>query len=1619
MIEEILIKHIDNTAISDLIELRRKEYLQAPLRIVEDYNNENKNIDEYNGRQLLEMIQNANDESDTLKAKKVFIKVDENGLIIANNGNAFSLGGVESLMYSDLSPKTMEENKVGKKGLGFRSILNWSKEIYIASYDLHLKFSEQHAASFLQSVLEEKPEIKETLKRKTKKNIPISVLRCPYIETDPSKKKFANYDTVIELSLKDDETIYESIINQIEKDIVPEVLIFLNKLEEIEVETPESHFQFIKKENIEENQITITKIDFLDEDNNQEWTWNILEDIGQLEGKEETKNYELKIAYNPNESISYHKLFSYFRTDVDFPYPVIAHGSFELKSDRNNLVKEDENNFNSQLVKKLAKLLVDCALKLTESEVSNYNALKLLIPTSNQHSSLYSDPWNFDDLIKGYINETAIFPTISNEYISLKDKFKFYDIEIDHLIPEAYISDFSSLLKSTSDDVIIDYLTEEYLDLKYSESGFTEKLNKIIEEDNFTIDEKVEWIDVLSSYTLRFYASEKPTLPNLLINTEGEIIKTGKEEVILPPKEAIYKLPKELELQFIDKAFTERLKDQISGDIRDLSIRLRVFQVDEYSMTVVARKVISASHKLLDSANEKSPAIVSGMHKVLFHIYNGLDDEDKRFFFPNLPSPLLYSLNGDLKAANKLYFGENYDEGYLCKHLLKSIEEDVFVGSLEKNGLSDLKDEHQTSKLEKYLKWIGVADMPRRKIIENNSIPNKQEYINFIFDNLNFPYSLPEDSKTFETREEIGRSYAHQIDILSFDFFDEIIENASFEFLLAWFIKDREINRCIISDNEHDKSHFKLNFDGNRNLRKIGQNSIKSHILFSLKKASFIPVNDGKKAKPTECVSNSGNLSPLVHTPQINYEAEVFHAYNIKEDEIELLLNRLGVRESFKELSVQVMYRLLNEHHIHFKKNKSSASVLYNAIVDATMNLPKDFNWDFEERNEYLENGVVLSIVNGENEYVPIKEATYVLNPNHSQDLLAKLKVSKIRQRVGNTRIKELFGVQPMDHIEFRVIKPSLNKKLNDEFHQEFSQLKPLLFVYRQQKNLTEAQKKRELGSLKELKIEICYNADVKFDINTITQQLKLKDNEYVYEKETQTYYVQVNDKITSYKDLKQEYRFTETLSDIICGALTVTENRKDFMLIIGQDQSKWKEIMTREFPDFSEIEVEVMKNFEGALTSKQLFWRTILKCFKSEFNNVDLTDEKEIYKYFNNKILWDEFFDIYRGLNYYELSINTNYPFIKKLFNSLNINIKGFNKYSKNDLNFKDYYLNLFQGIHNSFSKKYKYILFLKGYSDSFVDKIEAFDTYDFEAIEIPNELNLDLNELYKKEFTEYIELSLFDVKDADLVDMEKVYKSSLKTFKKQLQDETIFDRELLLSLQYDNEFKNYIYFSKFPKLLEIYKARYLSEDAKRRTVSLSSTGEEIDINDDENLMAQIEANIEEVDLNIEFHTPERVEVNKNKGKGKNNGQSTNNLPSTGIPKSDIGFIGEKYAFELLKKTYDEVIWKSEYAIRAGFSGGKDGFGYDFECIKDNETRYIEVKASTTSNNIFHISKKEVKVGHKNTGTYDVLLISNLLSDNIKAQYLKNIFQYKESDTFFENSSFLVETDGYKIKFK
>jgi len=120
-------------------------YKSDESRIVSDYEKEQETFKEYNGRQVLELLQNADDE----QSNEVLIKINTKDQIldISNKGkncNPFSIDGIKSLMLSNFSPKKRDKNRkkyIGNKGLGFRSIVNWSEQITIYSNNLQIDFS--------------------------------------------------------------------------------------------------------------------------------------------------------------------------------------------------------------------------------------------------------------------------------------------------------------------------------------------------------------------------------------------------------------------------------------------------------------------------------------------------------------------------------------------------------------------------------------------------------------------------------------------------------------------------------------------------------------------------------------------------------------------------------------------------------------------------------------------------------------------------------------------------------------------------------------------------------------------------------------------------------------------------------------------------------------------------------------------------------------------------------------------------------------------------------------------------------------------------------------------------------------------------------------------------------------------------------------------------------------------------------------------------------------------------------------------------------------------------------------------------------------------------------------
>jgi len=755
--------------IESILEKRRKTYLDDSNIIIENYRNEIEKIEEYNGRQLLEMLQNADDEAVTEKEKTCYIKLSENQLIIANNGNKFSEGGIESLMYSNLSPKLLEQNKVGQKGLGFRSILSWANKITIKSYDFAVEFSQRNANEFLNSLITENPEIRSQLnKKETLEKFPIAILRCPKI-LEKIPDTLTEYDTYIVIDLKENQT--DDVQKQINNEINKEVLLFLNNLEKIIIESPEKNFEIEKEISI--NKIFIREFNY---GNNEaiEKEWN----IKTRKGTHKNKNYELKIAWSENLDDKIGRIYSYFKTKVKFPFPAIIHGTFELSSNRNELNNDTEGH-NRFLLTELIQLLIDTALQISSKEIS-YNALKLLSFYNNDSIDSFFEDNGFAENLKSQIRENNIFPTISNKYISYKDEPVFYKINYAEVLPK---DKFGNLLLFTEDRVIIETL--KWIGYyTYNHEFLFNSISKISSQLVIKERAKLIW------YLIKDYGDtevERKILPDILIDQDGEII-SSVSEIFLPPSGVQIDIPLELNLKIISpNLFSEFKKIFRSEKAEVIENNLKFFNVKVYRFGEIFRRIVSDFNNnprnKIDRRNSIKDLIAN-----LYELYisnKGKESIDITIP-PNVSIPILNKNNGETKVST-VYLGKEY-ENKLCE-ILFGYDKSKLVGNPEILGLE------QKENLIDFLLWLGVAESPRRKLV-NIVLKEDREYLDFVI--CNFPFkekSLYHGRINISSYHDLlGRGYtipSHKLETIE-DIAQILINNTN-ENIIYWLYTDSKI----------------------------------------------------------------------------------------------------------------------------------------------------------------------------------------------------------------------------------------------------------------------------------------------------------------------------------------------------------------------------------------------------------------------------------------------------------------------------------------------------------------------------------------------------------------------------------------------------------------------------------------------------------------------------------------------------------------------------------------------------------------------------------------------------------------------------------------------------------
>jgi hypothetical protein len=335
-------------------------------------------------------------------------------------------------------------------------------------------------------------------------------MRCPEETTDVFRN---DYVTNIVIKIRDQRQI-ERIKNQIEE-INRESILFLNDtFQSLEVAINGKKETFSRKREVINNNEALVTIFHNEEQTElreffEEGTLNEYQD-------DRDKKYKISVIYSP-EPIEHNKLYSFFRTDIDFPMNHwYAHGTFNLTNNRNYLVKNTRNRI---IVERLIQLMCDSASKI--SDQIDYTGYKILRSHGYFSDSILEDT-DLNEILERSIDNALVLPTVNNKYTSLSQNPVFYDLNFQKYLLDMPGND--SLLKFTKDEEIVSYLRKD-VDCHYR----LEAISRYLESKKS--DMSCEDCMVCAKLLQGYYDKEDDfadIAPNFFIDKDGNESKTAQ-----------------------------------------------------------------------------------------------------------------------------------------------------------------------------------------------------------------------------------------------------------------------------------------------------------------------------------------------------------------------------------------------------------------------------------------------------------------------------------------------------------------------------------------------------------------------------------------------------------------------------------------------------------------------------------------------------------------------------------------------------------------------------------------------------------------------------------------------------------------------------------------------------------------------------------------------------------------------------------------------------------------------------------------------------------------------------------------------------------------------------------
>lgn len=1267
------------------ISIIHEKYLRSAIEILSDYNNENKTKLDYRGRQIYELLQNA-DDCYTKTCPEINVKFELRGniLIIQNTGKPFDSRGIISLMHPDASSKY--QGTIGCKGLGFRAVLNWAHKISIYTNSFNVDFSEESAIAQLEYY---KDKCDQDHVQELEHINRIALLSSAVVNNDFDKiSKWLDdgFSTAIVLYC------IPEYVEMIQKQLVElqfEELLFLKHVRKIHIISPEA-------------ERTIEAVDdgerFLIQEGDKvtDWTvWKRAGNIAQDDGKE--KAYELIIAYN-NDETERDKirkegvLYSYFKTEIPMPFPFLVHGTFELTSERNGLIKDSTNN--KVLLEFLVDFISEKGAEIAEkSQRCDYTALKFLLPA--QQLYFLDKQYEFTTKLKNKIKAYKLFPTIDESYISYYDSPHYSDGDF-----AGYVSrkTFNRLLKPCEDSIVHSYIKELGIGF-YSDKEMVALLNEDAEEYvNSGVNDRL----IILYYNAFRYSN---IAPKLLVDSNGKRI-IEDNLTIFNNDENRFALPEWCEMRFIDYDLEKRLLKAFNCRPRVLMDILAVYGCREYSFDSVLRQLI------LQCRKDKQKTI-----DLLKWLFGSWCDNNYSFktALTNINISLI-SRDGNIVQSSKCFFGKEYGND-VGERIISCLEEAIFVGKADELGLGKA----DISLVKKFLSQLGVKDYPQiaEKVLEG---ADYQKYIEY-------------NSKKYPILYTRGESYNYDslfyqclghIQVADISGIDTIFEKADYRDIIFWVLNDYKLNMHIKSTNEIDDSSCMYGYPyKKKEARYIYNEQMVSWLRSKFAEATWLPVKNGGRVNCSRCTIAMHSLSPIIEVLAIDYDSIFMMFGRPVKKEIDALLEGLGVADDIVDLPNEIIYEIL----LQLPDLDKDCTRGKNVYTKLNLHFDKEATSRLTRNNpayqRFCRDGRVLSMVAGKLEYRPIREVYYVGKKIYSDDILKNYPILALNRRAGDDKISLLFGVQSIKEIGSVNVKPIFHK-LNDEFQVEYQKLLPYIYA----KRLDVDSKNKELNQLKSSKIFLVEDATTEHTVNGELKIGKLNDYELIYTEKIA--YIKIPSSITSLAELKGQIKFRNAAAEVITTILDVDRDRDAYVIIFG---SSLKEIELY-FQDNDETSILNLakEKFSQRIDLCHEFWLAIANALLEE--SADVVQEKYGYLLSAN-------------FDYNKINDVANAEQIINLFTVLHIDIGTYNDSAFAQLSLKSYYSQKWRELKNKYRKKYlcyiaKQMLFA-GQKKSDFDVLRK--SYDFHDPFIENSVKVDLTSIFEKTFD--VQLELLDLEE------------------------------------------------------------------------------------------------------------------------------------------------------------------------------------------------------------------------------------------------------------------------------